>query len=105
MGNLNKFDSMSTELFIWEIYKQPSIHLNDCVNLSCTYVLKMLCYKAKIIVKGYQINQTVIMLISHINQSTESTDGNDVALTSHFNSATTIYLSYSYNPVATNTNL
>ena len=66
MGNLNKFDSMSTELFIWEIYKQPSIHLNDCVNLSYTYVLKMLCYKAKIIVKGHQINQNVIMLISHI---------------------------------------
>ena len=66
MGNLNKFGSMSTELFIWEIYKQPSIHLNDCVNLSCTYVLKMLCYKAKIIVKGHQINQNVIMLISHI---------------------------------------
>ena len=73
MGNLNKFDSMSTELFIWEIYKQPSIHLNDCVNLSCTYVLKMLCYKAKIIVKGHQINQNVIMLISHIKNCGQNT--------------------------------
>ena len=73
MGNLNKFDSMSTELFIWEIYKQPSIHLNDCVNLSFTYVLKMLCYKAKIIVKGHQINQNVIMLISHIKNCGQNT--------------------------------
>ena len=73
MGNLNKFDSMSTELFIWEIYKQPSIHLNDCVNLSCTYVLKMLCYKAKIIVKGHQINQNVIMLISQIKNCGKNT--------------------------------
>ena len=73
MGNLNKFDSMSTELFIWEIYKQLSIHLNDCVNLSFTYVLKMLCYKAKILVKGHQINQNVIMLISHIKNCGQNT--------------------------------
>ena len=73
MGNLNKFDSMSTELFIWEIYKQPSIHLNDCVNLSYTYVLKMFCYKAKIIVKCHQIYQNVIMLISHIKNCGQKT--------------------------------
>ena len=69
MGNMNKFDSMSTELFIWEIYKQQSIHLNDCVNLSFTYVLKMLCYKAKIIVKGHHlpICDTQDRFLSHLH--------------------------------------